>query len=112
MPGCEGEWADEQRRELEDLRLRALECIAQTGLRLGGPELGAAERAGRALIDAAPFRESGYLYLIEALEMSDNVAEALLVYDKVRTLLRNELGIAPGARLKRAHERLLDVQPL
>jgi SARP family transcriptional regulator, regulator of embCAB operon len=112
MRGCESAWVEEQRQALDEVRVRALDCIAQVGLGLGGPELDASERAGRALIEAAPFRESGYLYLIEALAARDNVAEALLVYDEVRTLLRDELGIAPGARLKEAHERLLGAQPL
>lgn len=107
MAGFEGEWIDEQRRELEEIRLRALECIAETGLHLGGPELAAAERAGTSLVAEAPYRESGYLYLMKALERDDNVAEALRVYDRVRCLLRDELGIAPSARLQAVHERLV-----
>ena len=107
MAGFEGEWIDEQRRELEQIRLRALECIAEAGLRLGGAELAAAERAGTSLVAAAPYRESGYVYLIEALEREGNVAEALRVYDRARCLLRDELGIAPGARLQALHQRLV-----
>ena len=107
MDGHEGEWFDEQRRELEDVRLRGLECIAAAGLRLGGPELDAAERAGKALIKAAPYRESGYRFLIEVLERQGNVAEALRVYDRIRRLLRDELGIAPSAELTAAHGRLV-----
>lgn len=109
MPGHGGEWVAEQRTELAELRLRALECVAETGLNLGGTELGAAERAGRSLIAAAPYRESGYLHLMHALERGDNVAEALRVYDDLRRLLRNELGVSPGARIQQLHERLLGV---
>ncbi len=110
MPGHAGEWVDDRRHELDEVKLRALECIAQTGLELGDTELAAAERAGRALIAAAPYRESGYLYLMQALERTDNVAEALRVYDKVRCLLRDELAISPGSRLVALHDALVRQQ--
>ena len=107
MPGMRGPWIDERRAELEDLHLQALECIAQTGIRLGGAELPAAEKAARALVKAAPYRESGYRHLMEALEAGANVAEALRVYDRVLCLLREELGVSPGRELARVHQRLL-----
>ena len=47
LPDAEGGWAAEQRRELETIRLRALETLAEAGLRQGGRELGRG-RAGRA----------------------------------------------------------------
>ena len=40
----------ERRREVEGLRLRALEALGEAGLRLGGRELDAAEHAARAAI--------------------------------------------------------------
>jgi hypothetical protein len=43
MTGLEGDWIDERRGELQEVKLRALECIAQVGLGLGGAELPAAE---------------------------------------------------------------------
>lgn len=110
MPGHDGEWVEEQRRNLEQVRLRALECVAETGLHLGGAELAAAERAGRALIAAAPYRESGYRYLMQVLQRSDNLAEALQVYDQVRCLLRDELGIGPSAKLQELHGALITHQ--
>ena len=107
MAGAAGPWVDERRAELEDLHLQALECIAQIGVRLGGAELPAAEKAARALVKAAPYRESGYQHLMEALAAGANVAEALRVYDQVRCLLREELGVSPGHELARLHQRLL-----
>ncbi len=108
LPGYEAPWVDERRRWLEDVRLRALECVGTAGLHMRGTELAAAERAGRALVQAAPFRESGYRLLMEALEARDNVAEALRVYDGLRVLLRDELGVAPGAAAQELHARLLE----
>ena len=107
MAGYEGEWIDERRRELEDVKLRALECIAQTGLALGGVELPAAERAARSLVELAPYRESGYRFLMETLEASSNVAEALRAYDRLRCLLRDELGVGPSAQVQAVHRRRL-----
>jgi pentatricopeptide repeat protein len=61
----------------------------------------------RRLIELAPFRESGYQILMEALERSGNVAEALRVYDQLRVMLRDELGIAPAPAVQSVHRRLL-----
>lgn len=107
LPGYEAPWIDERRRWLDDVRLRALESVGTIGLRMGGTELAAAERAGRSLVEAAPFRESGYRLLMEALEARGNVAEGLRVYDALRVLLRDELGVAPGRAAQGLHRRLL-----
>jgi len=107
LTGYDVPWVEDRRREVEDLRLRALECIAAAGAALGGAELAAGERAARALIAGVPFRESGHRYLMAALAARGNVAEALQVYEDLRVLLRDELGTAPGAAIQALHERLL-----
>jgi DNA-binding SARP family transcriptional activator len=53
LPGARALWIDVQRRRLSDIELRALECIAATGLGLGGNELISAERSARELIERA-----------------------------------------------------------
>ena len=110
MTGFDVPWVFEIRRHLDDVRLRAHECVAAIGLGLGGPELASAERSARALVATAPFRETGYGFLMEALAARGNVAEALVVYDRLRRLLRDELGIAPGQAVQELHRRLLGVQ--
>jgi DNA-binding SARP family transcriptional activator len=55
----------------------------------------------------APYRETGHCILLEALERRGNVAEALLAYERLRFLLRDELGIAPSPTLQAVHRRLL-----
>jgi len=107
VPGQLGDWLDARRRELEELELEALEWLARAALALGGAELGAAERASRELIERSPYRETGYRFLMEALAGSGNVAEALRVYERLRVLLRDELGAAPAAELQALHQRLL-----
>jgi SARP family transcriptional regulator, regulator of embCAB operon len=66
-----------------------------------------AERTARRLVELSPFRESGYAALMEAFERQNNIAEALRVYERLRGLLREELGAAPSPAVQRVHERLL-----
>ena len=77
------------------------------GIGLGGIELAATERSARALIRAAPFRESGYRLLMEFHAARGDVAEALRVHETLRELLRTELGAAPAAATRALHARLL-----
>ena len=84
------------------MRLSGLECFAAARLGLGGPSLPQAEECGRRLIALAPYRETGHRILMEALEQRGNTAEALLVFDQLRVLLHDDLGIAPSpARAER-----------
>jgi DNA-binding SARP family transcriptional activator len=111
LPDAEGGWAAEQRRELETIRLRALETLAEAGLRQGGRELGAAEQAARAAIAAAPFRESSHRLLMEVHEAAGNPAEALRAFEELRSLLREELGTTPGPAAMTVFERVLRGEP-
>ena len=107
LPGAEATWLEAPRRELEDVRQQALEVIGRAGLMMGGTQLQSAERAARTLIETEPYRESGYVLLMEALTARGNVAEALRVFDGLRTLLRDELGTNPSPEAIAAHARLL-----
>jgi DNA-binding SARP family transcriptional activator len=107
LDGLEVPWIDEWRRRLAEVRLRGLECFAAAGLGLGGPALAQAEERARMLTELAPYRESGHRILIEALASRGNVAEALRAYERLRILLRDELGIAPNPDLQAVHARLL-----
>ncbi len=111
LPDADGGWAAEQRRELETIRLRALETLAEAGLRQGGRELGAAEQAARAAIAAAPFRESAHRLLMEVHEAAGNPAEALRAFEELRSLLREELGTTPGPAAMSVFERVLRGEP-
>ena len=107
LPGSQAVWLDSKRRELEDVRLQALEVIGRAGLTLGGSQLASVERAARSLIDSEPYRESGYVLLMEAFAAQGNVAEGLRVFETLRMLLREELGTSPSPETIAAHERLL-----
>jgi SARP family transcriptional regulator, regulator of embCAB operon len=107
LQGEDRPWLEEWRRRLEDVEVRGLECFAEARLGLGGPTLPQAEECARRLIQLAPYRETGHRILIEALERRGNVAEALRAYDRLRVLLRDELGVAPSLAIQGVHRRLL-----
>jgi DNA-binding SARP family transcriptional activator len=107
LAGLEGDWISEQRAALGEIRLGALETLAACALRLGGPERDTAVRAATELIGLAPYRESGYVRLMEGLAAQGNASEALLVFERLRVRLREDLGSVPGPEVQALHARLL-----
>ncbi|ESS13212.1 Regulatory protein AfsR [Betaproteobacteria bacterium MOLA814] len=112
MPGFDGPWVEEVRAKLMDAQLRANECLAASGLHLGGLELQTAERAARRAMAASPYRESSCALLLKILASRGNRAEALHLYEAMRTLLSEELGVAPSEGLQEVHRRLLHNQAI
>lgn len=107
MPGHEGPWIEQTRRELDDTLLDALECAISAKLGIGGREVEHADRLARLLVARAPYRETAHALLMRVLTARGNTAEALRVYDELRVRLRNELGIAPGVAIQDLHRNLL-----
>jgi DNA-binding SARP family transcriptional activator len=107
LPDCDYPWLDEWRRRLDDVLERSLEAYGEACLGLGGCELAGAERTGRRLVAHNPMRESGHRLVMQSLAERGNVAEALRAYEHARSILRDELGVAPGPALRELHARLL-----
>jgi DNA-binding SARP family transcriptional activator len=107
LADMDGDWVAELRGEVGALHCDQLALAARAALEIGGRELPRAERLARALTAIEPYRESAHALLMEALAAAGNVAEALRVYEDVRVLLRDELGITPSAALNALHARLL-----
>jgi len=107
LPDTDAPWARSWRRRLADVDARALECYATACLQIGGAELPGAERAARALLEIAPLRETAHLLLMRTLAARGNVAEALTAYEKLRILLRDELGVSPCQAVQDVHAQLL-----
>src|SRR5215468_7036273 len=105
--GLDAPWIDRWRRRMEEVRVRGLECFAAAGLGLGGPALAQAEERARTLTEVAPYRETGHRLLMEALARRGNIAEALRAYERLRVLLREELGIAPSPAVQGVYRSLL-----
>jgi SARP family transcriptional regulator, regulator of embCAB operon len=106
LPGARAPWVEAQRRRLRDIELRALECVAATGLGLGGNEVISAERSSRILIEREPLRESGYRYLLMALIRRGNAAEAIQTYTDFARKLEKEVGIGPSPELRAIRDQL------
>lgn len=108
LPGVDGDWAQAFRDDIAGLEPDLLEALARAALAAGGREhLSTAERTARQLAERHPFRESGHALLIEVHARRGNVAEATLTYDRVRALLRDELGTTPSPALSAMHEALV-----
>jgi DNA-binding SARP family transcriptional activator len=107
LPGEDAIWIDQIRRHLDELHIRSLETYGTAGLGLGGTELAAAHSAGRTLVRLAPLREGGHRLLMRALVAEGNTAEALRVYENLRCLLRDELGVTPSDASQELHRQLL-----
>ncbi|MDX8037547.1 BTAD domain-containing putative transcriptional regulator [Lentzea sp. BCCO 10_0856] len=61
----------------------------------------------RALVRQHPLREVFWAQLMLALHRAGQQAEALAVFQEIRKRLDDELGAAPGQRLREAHEQVL-----
>ena len=100
-----GPWVEHLRATLDELRCDLLETAARAALACD--EVVAAQRHARGVLELEPYREAGYGLLMEALARAGNVAEALLTFDRLRVMLREELGVPPAPALTALHERLL-----
>jgi WD40 repeat protein/DNA-binding SARP family transcriptional activator len=94
---------------LAELRLVALEDRIEADLRLGRHRELVAELEG--LVHDQPLRERLWAQLLLALYRSGRQADALLAYQRARSVLVEELGIDPGAELRRLHAAVLAQDP-
>lgn len=109
LPGEEGEWVEEKRRELAEARERSLSILADEALGAGNPR--EAVRWSEEAIALAPFSETGYRRLMEAHTAAGNRAEALRVYERCRRLLADELGTYPSPETESIYRALLEAPP-
>ncbi|HSC50405.1 MAG TPA: BTAD domain-containing putative transcriptional regulator [Gaiellaceae bacterium] len=109
LPGDDGAWVEKKRRELTQVRLRALTVLADACLRSGDSSESATWAEQVTALE--PFRESGYRRLMEAHVAAGNRAEALRVYERCRRLLAEELGTYPSPETESIYRSLLDAPP-
>ncbi|MDX6681288.1 MAG: hypothetical protein QOG94_1327 [Solirubrobacteraceae bacterium] len=107
LAGLEGRWLEPWRELFAEYELRALEALARAGLALGGDDLQGAERAALAVLECHPYRESAYGLLMEIQAKRGDAAEALRTFERLRVLLRDELGVTPSPALVDLHGCLL-----
>ena len=109
LPGDDGSWVEARRRELGEVRVRALSVLADACLRSGDPA--DAATWAEQVVGLEPFRETGYRRLMEAHAAGGNRAEALRVYERCRRLLADELGAYPSPETEAVYRALLDTRP-
>lgn len=106
LPGWHDDWVLLERERLRQLRLYALETLA-VRLAAAGRPLDAVEAAHFA-VRGEPLRESAYRVLVRIHLDEGDVAAAVRVYRRFRTVLRDELGVDPTDRFTRLVAHLGD----
>jgi DNA-binding SARP family transcriptional activator/streptogramin lyase len=109
LPGDDGVWVEQKRRELTQVRGRGLTVLADVSLRSG--DASEAVTWAEQLTALEPFREAGYRRLMEAHVAAGNRAEALQVYERCRRLLAEELGTYPSPETESLYRSLLETVP-
>ncbi|WP_079045878.1 AfsR/SARP family transcriptional regulator [Carbonactinospora thermoautotrophica] len=99
MPGWDDEWIVFERERLRQLRLHALEVLAQ---RLTAQRrFGAALEAALAALGSDPLRESAHRVMISVHLAQGNLCEARRQYEECASILGAELGVAPSPLTRR-----------
>jgi SARP family transcriptional regulator, regulator of embCAB operon len=99
LPGWYDDWVLSEAEDWRQLRLHALEALADR-LTAIGRWGGAADAAGAA-VRAEPLRESANTALIKVHLAEGNQSEAVRQFERYRALLDAELGLEPTPRLRR-----------
>ena len=102
-------WAQGERARLEELRLMSFESLVEARLTLGEHhELVASIEE---LVAEFPLRERFWGQLMTALYRAGRQADALRAYQRLRTLLGDELGLEPTAELVSLESAILLQKP-
>lgn len=97
LPGWYDDWALVEAEDWRQLRLHALEALARHLAATG--RFGEAAVAAGASVRAEPLRESAHAALIGVHLAEGNQAEAVRQLERLRVMLRDELGLTPSRRV-------------
>jgi DNA-binding SARP family transcriptional activator len=98
LPDWYEDWVLVERERLRQLRLHALEALADKRVREG--RFGEAAEAALAAIASEPLRESAHRALIRVHMAEGNFGEALRQYRSYSELLFEEIGVGPSRQLE------------
>jgi DNA-binding SARP family transcriptional activator len=99
LPGWYDDWVLVEAEDWRQLRLHALEALADRLTAVGC--WGQAADAASAAVRAEPLRESAHAALIQVHLAEGNQSEAVREFIHYRALLHSELGLEPTLRLRR-----------
>src|SRR5439155_27160216 len=98
-------WAEAVRAGAERLLRRARGVLWRTATHLGDVDVAA--RAARAAIADDPFDEAAHRALMVALDRGGSPSESLAAYERLRTVLADELGADPAPETTELHLAIL-----
>jgi DNA-binding SARP family transcriptional activator len=110
LPGWYEDWVLQEREQLRQLRLHALDSCVDKLTHAG--RYGEAVHAAHSAVRAEPLRETAHRALVRAHLAEGNVAEALHAYESFRSLLLEELGISPTPAMEALVSVLRRPQPV
>jgi YVTN family beta-propeller protein len=105
LPGEDGSWVEERRRDLRELLVRSLESLRDASF--GAREFAEAVRHAEEVTELEPFRETSYRRLMQSHAAAGNPAEALRAYERCRRFLADELGAYPSPETESIYRDLL-----
>src|SRR4029450_4961166 len=102
-------WLLLERQRWDELRLHALQTLLDHYEHVGARGLGIP--AGRQVLEVAPWCEEAHRQLMRLLARAGQRAQALVQYERCRSVLARELGVAPQEATTLLYERLRSVMP-
>ena len=97
LPGWYEDWVLLERERIRQLRLHALDALAERLIALG--RYGQAVQVSLKSVEEEPLRETPHRLLVHVHLAEGNVSEAVREYDRYRELLSDELGVEPSEML-------------
>jgi DNA-binding SARP family transcriptional activator len=97
---------EHRRRQLADLRVRALECSARAHIAGGAPER--AVRDAQLALESSPLREPTWRLLMDGYAAAGDTASALEAFARCLLELREGLGVGPSPATSMRHSALLE----
>jgi DNA-binding SARP family transcriptional activator len=105
LPNCYDEWIEPEQERLQQACIRAYKKLMQ--VLLEQQDYSAAIRYGQQLLRIDPLNEVGYADLMRAYTCSGDRANAIQVYHRCMSQLREELGVDPSPTTRKLYEKLL-----
>jgi DNA-binding SARP family transcriptional activator len=104
LPGWYDDWVLLERERLRQLRMHALEALAEKYAAAG--RYGEAVQAAQAAVRAEPLRESAHRSVVRLHLAEGNLAEAVRAYESFQAMLADEIGVAPTQQMCRLVDSL------
>jgi DNA-binding SARP family transcriptional activator len=109
LPGWYDDWVLLERERLRQLRMHALEALAEKYA--AAARYGDAVQAAYAAVRAEPLRESAHRTVVRVHLAEGNVAEAVRAYESFQAMLADEIGAAPTPQMCRLIDSLPGRRP-